>query len=59
VVHHRQHRQQEDGARKTVVGITGSCCEISLNARASLQASCICMQQAAAMAHDIYVEGII
>ena len=35
------------------------CCEISLNARTGLQASCICMQQAAAMAHDIYVEGII
>jgi len=43
----------------TVVGITGSCCKISLNARASLQASCIYMQQAAAMAHDIYVKGII
>jgi len=51
--------QQEDGARKTIVGITGSSCEISLNARAGLQASYICMQQAAAMAHDIYVEGII
>jgi len=59
VVHHRQHRQQEDGARKTIVGITGSCCEISLNARAGLQASRIYMQQAVAMAHDIYMEGII